>query len=121
MSTTFIRDNREQYPDLGIILPGIQPVKDQGRYYSPATTEETLAADTEKAVTLPTGTGKVVITSQIQKSFEVYWSTGGLGTFNPSGRTYVREDICGTTGPTTMYVKSKFPGKITIETWLVGS
>ena len=121
MSVTFIRDNREQYPSLGIALPGIQDVKDQGRYHTPATTEVDLVATVEKSITLPTGVGKVVITSQAQRSFSVAWSAGGIATFSPSGRTYVREDICKDGGPSTMWVTSRFTGKITIETWLVGS
>ena len=121
MTAPFIRDNREQYPDLGIALPGTQDVKDQGRYHSPAIKEETLAANVEKAITLPEGTGKIVITSQVRKSFSVAWSAAGSATFNPSGGTYVREDICGDTGPTTVYVTSGFAGDITIETWLIGS
>lgn len=121
MSDTFIRDNREQYPALGIVLPGIQDTRDQGRYHSPATTEDTLVADTEKAIALPAGTGKVIITSQIRKSFSVAWAMGGIPTFSPSGDVYVREDICKNGGPTTMWVTSGFAGKITIETWLIGS
>jgi len=121
MGVPFIRDNREQYPSLGIQLPGIQDVKDQGRYHTPTSSEETLVADTEKSISIPAGTGKIVITSQIQKSFSVAWSAGGVPTFSPSGRAYVREDICGSTGPTTVYVTSRFAGDITIETWLIGS
>jgi len=121
MTAPFIRDNREQYPDLGIPLPGLQDVRDQGRYHSPLVETITVTANTEEAITLRTGVGKIKINMIEKKSFSVGWAAAGPKSPTPPAGEYCRENISKDSGLTTVYLSTTFNASIIIETWLIGS